>query len=143
VRKSAAVEESMRNMIHHDHAKAIFATSYGSSIPSWSMWRNKIQKFQFFHCGGWWQPGKHPSNIGIYFGFIDEVEYLSGMVAGMTTRAPASWASLPQSPFRRYCENVTLSRWAHEEHQPLDYRSIAVHWQSGFFQSAKADASNS
>jgi simple sugar transport system substrate-binding protein len=41
---------------------------------------------QFFHCGGMWQAGRHPNNIGIYFGFIDEVEFLSGMVAGLTTR---------------------------------------------------------
>ena len=41
---------------------------------------------QFFHCGGLYEEGKHPKNIGIYFGFIDEVEYLSGMLAGLATR---------------------------------------------------------
>jgi len=82
VPKAPRVEESMRNMIHHDHAKAIFATSYGFLDPSWSMWRNKIQKFNS-STAELVAPGKHPSNIGIYFGFIDEVEYLSGMVAGV------------------------------------------------------------
>jgi len=41
---------------------------------------------QFYHCGGLYDPAKHPRNIGIYFGFIDEVEFLSGMVAGAATR---------------------------------------------------------
>ena len=38
------------------------------------------------HCGGLWTEGKHPKNIGSYFGYIDECQYLSGIVAGHTTK---------------------------------------------------------
>jgi len=41
---------------------------------------------QFFHCGGAYRDGADPKNVGIYFGFIDEVEFLAGMAAGLTTR---------------------------------------------------------
>jgi basic membrane protein A len=41
---------------------------------------------QFFHCGGAYRDGYYPRNIRIYFGFIDEVEYLAGVTAGLMTR---------------------------------------------------------
>ena len=31
--------------------------------------------------------GKHPKNVGSYFGYIDEAEYVSGIVAGLTTKS--------------------------------------------------------
>ena len=86
VPETVAAEESMRNMIHQDGAKAVFATSFGFFDPFTINVARKCPQIQFFHCGGQWEAGKHPNNIGIYFGFIDEVEYLSGMVAGLTTR---------------------------------------------------------
>ena len=44
-------------------------------------------KLQFLHCGGFYIPGKHPNNVGTYFGYIDEAEYVSGIVAGLTTKS--------------------------------------------------------
>ena len=41
----------------------------------------------FLHCGGLYQEGKHPNNVGSYFGYIDEAQYVSGIVAGMTTKS--------------------------------------------------------
>jgi simple sugar transport system substrate-binding protein len=86
VPETVAAEESMRNMIHQDRASAVFATSFGFFDPFAISVARKSPQVQFFHCGGMWQADKHPKNIGIYFGFIDEVEFLSGMVAGLTTR---------------------------------------------------------
>ncbi|MBI1792462.1 MAG: BMP family ABC transporter substrate-binding protein [Acidobacteria bacterium] len=86
VPETVAAEESMRNMIHQDGASAVFATSYGFYDPFAINVARRNPRVQFFHCGGSWLADKHPKNIGIYFGFIDEVEYLSGMVAGLTTR---------------------------------------------------------
>ena len=37
---------------------------------------------KFLHCGGLWDEKEHPANIGTYFGFIDECQYLSGIVGG-------------------------------------------------------------
>ncbi len=41
----------------------------------------------FLHCGGLYQEGKHPKNVGSYFGYIDEAQYVAGVVAGMTTKS--------------------------------------------------------
>jgi simple sugar transport system substrate-binding protein len=40
---------------------------------------------QFFHCGGLYQEGSHPKNVGSYFGYIDEAQYIAGIVAAMTS----------------------------------------------------------
>ena len=40
---------------------------------------------QFRHCGGLWTD-KDPKNAGSYFGYIDEAQYLSGIVAAHTTK---------------------------------------------------------
>lgn len=87
VPETVAAEESMRNMIFQDGASAIFATSFGHYDPFTIEVARENPGVQFFHCGGLYEQAKHPKNIGIYFGFIDEVEYLSGMLAGLSTRS--------------------------------------------------------
>ena len=37
--------------------------------------------------GGLWDAQTHPANISTYFGYIDECEYLSGIVAAHTTKS--------------------------------------------------------
>ena len=86
VPETVAAEESMRDMIFQDGASVIFATSFGYFDPFIINVARENPAVQFFHCGGLYEEGKHPRNIGIYFGFIDEVEYLSGMLAGLATR---------------------------------------------------------
>jgi simple sugar transport system substrate-binding protein len=86
VPETVAVEESMRNMIRQDGARVIFATSYGFLDPFVMRVAREYPDVQFFHCGGFYRDGADPRNVGIYFGFIDEVEYLAGMTAGLTTR---------------------------------------------------------
>jgi simple sugar transport system substrate-binding protein len=86
VPETVAAEESMGNMIHQDGATAVFATSFGYFDPFTVHLARQNPAVQFFHCGGMWEAGRHPNNIGIYFGFIDEVEYLSGMLAGFASR---------------------------------------------------------
>lgn len=86
VPETVAAEESMRDMIVQDGASVIFATSFGYYDPFTIDMARENPGVQFFHCGGLYEEGKHPKNIGIYFGFIDEVEYLSGMLAGLSTR---------------------------------------------------------
>jgi basic membrane protein A and related proteins len=86
VPETVAVEESMRNMIHQDGAKAVVATSYGFLDPFVLRLARENPDVQFFHCGGQYREGQSPKNVGIYFGFIDEVEYLAGVTAGLATR---------------------------------------------------------
>jgi basic membrane protein A len=86
VLETVAVEESMRNMIYQDGARAIFATSYGYLDPFVLRVARENPNVQFFHCGGFYRDGIDPPNIGIYFGYIDEVEYLAGLTAGLMSR---------------------------------------------------------
>jgi basic membrane protein A and related proteins len=86
ITETVAVEESMRDMIHQDGARVIFATSYGYLDPFVLRVARESPDVQFFHCGGSYREGIYPPNIGIYFGFIDEVEYLAGLTAGLMTR---------------------------------------------------------
>ena len=62
------------------------ATSYGFLDPFVLRLAKEYPEVQFFHCGGAYRDGVDPKNVGIYFGFIDEVEFLAGMAAGLTTR---------------------------------------------------------
>jgi len=86
ITETVAVEGSMRDMIHQDGARVIFATSYGYLDPFVLRVARESPDVQFFHCGGSYREGIDPPNIGIYFGFIDEVEYLAGLTAGLMTR---------------------------------------------------------
>jgi simple sugar transport system substrate-binding protein len=86
VTETIAAEEAMRDMIHEDGARVIFATSYGHLDPYVLRVARECPEVQFFHCGGSLREGIDPPNVGVYFGFIDEVEYLAGMTAGLTTR---------------------------------------------------------
>jgi simple sugar transport system substrate-binding protein len=46
----------------------------------------KYPNVRFAHCGGMWTAGKHPKNAASYFGYIDECQYLAGIVAGYTSK---------------------------------------------------------
>jgi len=41
----------------------------------------------FLHAGRLYQEGKHPKNVSSYFGYIDEAQYIAGVVAGHTSRS--------------------------------------------------------
>ena len=87
VPETVAVEETMRDMIVQDNATVLFPTSFGYFDPHILKVAKKFPKIQFFHCGGFYVAGKHPENVGTYFGYIDEAEYISGIVAGSTTKS--------------------------------------------------------
>src|SRR6202012_554240 len=42
---------------------------------------------RFAHWGGLWTEGKHPKNVGSFFGYIDECQYLNGVIAGHMTKS--------------------------------------------------------
>jgi basic membrane protein A len=80
------VQEAMRSMIDQDGAKALFPTSFGYFDPHILDMAKQYPDVQFFHAGGLYQEGVHPKNIGSYFGYIAEAQYLAGIVAGLTTK---------------------------------------------------------
>jgi basic membrane protein A len=87
VPETVAVEKSMESMINLDGATLVFPTSFGYFDPHMLRMAAKYPKIQFRHCGGLWTSGKHPMNTGSYFGYIDEAQYLSGIVAGYTSKS--------------------------------------------------------
>ncbi len=86
VPETVAVQKSMESMIGLDGATLMFPTSFGYFDPHMLKMAAKYKKVQFRHCGGLWTKAKHPMNTGSYFGYIDECQYLSGIVAGHTSK---------------------------------------------------------
>ncbi|HNV92310.1 MAG TPA: BMP family ABC transporter substrate-binding protein, partial [Thauera aminoaromatica] len=86
VPETAAVQKTMEAMINQDKASLIFPTSFGYFDPHMLKMAEKYPKVRFAHCGGMWTEGKHPKNTGSYFGYIDECQYLAGIVAGYTSK---------------------------------------------------------
>jgi simple sugar transport system substrate-binding protein len=87
VPETTDVQEAMRNMIEQDGATVIFPTSFGYFDPHVLKVAQDYPEVQFLHCGGLYQEGKHPKNVGSYFGFIDEAEYLAGIVAAKASKS--------------------------------------------------------
>ena len=79
-----------KNHGEHDPARRrqlIFPTSFGYFDPHVLVMAKKYPDVMFLHCGGLWNEKVHPKNVGSYFGYIDECQYLSGIVAGHTTKS--------------------------------------------------------
>lgn len=86
VPETTAVAESMRSMIDIDGATVLFPTSFGYFDPHILKMAQEYPDVQFFHAGGLYQEGKTPKNVGSYFGYIDEAQYVAGVVAALTSK---------------------------------------------------------
>jgi len=86
VPETDAVEKTMESMINLDGATLIFPTSFGYYAPHVVKIAAKYPKLRFEHCGGLWTD-KDPKNAASYFGYIDEAQYISGIVAGHMTKS--------------------------------------------------------
>ncbi len=87
VAETVDVQNSMKGMIEQDGAKVIFPTSFGYFNPHVLTVAKEYPNVTFLHCGGLYQEGSTPQNVGSYFGYIDECQYLSGIVAGYMTKS--------------------------------------------------------
>jgi len=85
VPESSAVLETMRSMIEIDGAKVLFPTSFGYYDPYILELAKEFPEVQFFHAGGLYQEGVDPDNVGSYFGYIDEAQYIAGIIAAHTS----------------------------------------------------------
>ena len=85
VPETVAVEKTMDSMINLDGAILLFPTSFGYFDPHVLKLAQKYPKIRFEHAGGLWTD-KNPKNVGSYFGYIDECQHLSGIVAGYTSK---------------------------------------------------------
>ncbi len=86
VPETDAVEKTSESMINLDGASLIFPTSFGYYNPHVLKLANKYPKVRFEHCGGLWTD-KDPKNAGSYFGYIDEAQFIAGIVAGHSTKS--------------------------------------------------------
>jgi basic membrane protein A and related proteins len=86
VPEDVAVTKTMETMIEEDGATLLFPTSFGYFNPYILREAPKFPKLRFEHCGGLWTP-KDPKNIGSYFGYIFEAQYINGIVAGYATKS--------------------------------------------------------
>jgi basic membrane protein A and related proteins len=68
------------------HASIVFATAPTHFDPPVLTLALKYPKVSFRHFGGHYEEGKHPLNAASFHGYLDEAFYLSGVVAGMTTK---------------------------------------------------------
>lgn len=87
VPETAAVQRSMTGMIAQDAAELVFPTSFGYFDPHMLAVAGKFDKARFAHCGGMWTEGKHPKNTASFFGYIDECQYLNGVIAGHMSKS--------------------------------------------------------
>jgi basic membrane protein A and related proteins len=87
VPETQACAKSMQGMVSQDGAKLIFATSFGYFDPYMLAVAAKNPGVRFAHCGGLWKAGKDPLNTGSFFGYIDEGQYLNGVIAGHMTKS--------------------------------------------------------
>ena len=87
VPETAAVQKTMTGMIAQDGASVLFPTSFGYFEPHMLAVAAKYPDVRFSHCGGMWTEGKHPKNTGSYFGYIDECQYLNGVIAGHMSKS--------------------------------------------------------
>ncbi|MGZ5828444.1 MAG: BMP family ABC transporter substrate-binding protein [Xanthobacteraceae bacterium] len=86
VPETDAVEKTMESMINLDGATILFPTSFGYYNPHMIKMAATYPKLRFEHCGGLWSE-KDPKNAGSYFGYIDEAQYVSGIVGGHMTKS--------------------------------------------------------
>ena len=87
VPETQAVQKTMQGMISQDGASLLFPTSFGYFDPHMLAIAGKNTGVRFAHCGGLWTKGKHPDNTGSFFGYIDEAQYLNGVVAGHMSKS--------------------------------------------------------
>ena len=110
VPETIEVQKTMESMINLDGAQVLFPTSFGYFDPHILKVAKKYPDVMFLHCGGLWDPKKHPKNVGSYFGYIDEPVYLSGIVAGLMSKTNKLGyiAAIPIPQVLRNINNFTM-----------------------------------
>jgi len=87
VPETVAVQKTMQAMMAQDGATLLFPTSFGYFDPHILALAPKHPNVRFAHCGGLWDAAKHPKNVGSFFGYIDEAQYLNGVVAAHASKS--------------------------------------------------------
>ena len=86
----------------------------------------KYPNVQFRHCGGLWTEGKHPMNTGSYFGYIDEAQYLAGIVAGATSKS-GKLGFVAAKPIPQVLRNINAFTLGAQSVEPEDHHAGDLH----------------
>ncbi len=81
------VQKTMKSMIKLDGAQIVFPTSFGYYEPHVLTHGGPVSQGQVHSLRRPVGREGASANIGTYFGFIDECQYISGVVAGHTSRS--------------------------------------------------------
>jgi basic membrane protein A len=87
VAETDACAKTMESMVNLDGANIILGTSFGYFDPFMVDLAKKYAKVQFRHAAPLWTEGKHPKNLGSYFGYLNQAHYVDGVAAGLSTRS--------------------------------------------------------
>ncbi|HEX4352259.1 MAG TPA: BMP family ABC transporter substrate-binding protein [Polyangiales bacterium] len=135
------VQRTMESMINLDGATVLFPTSYGYFDPHILKVAAKYPNVTFLHCGGLYDPAKHPKNVGSYFGYIDEAEYLNGIVAGYATKSK-KLGFIAAKPIPQVLRNINAFTLGARSVHP-DITTTVVFTGDWSLPVKEADASNS
>ena len=102
--ETVQVAKTMESMINRDGAGLLFPTSFGYFKPYILDEAKKYPKIRFEHAGGLWTP-KDPKNVGSYFGYIFEAQYISGIIAGYTSKT-GKLGFVAAKPIAQVLQNV-------------------------------------
>ena len=125
VPETAAVQKTMAGMISQDGAKLLFPTSFGYFDPHILAVAPKNPDVRFSHCGGLWTEGKHPKNVGSFFGYIDECQFLNGVIAAHMTKSNKI-AFVAAKPIPQVLRNINAFTMGARSVKPNITCSVAV-----------------
>ena len=118
VPETVDVQKTMESMIELDGAKLLFPTSFGYFDPHMLEDGREVPGgARSCTAAASTTEGKHPKNVGSYFGYIDEVPVPPASSPATPPRRRSS-ASSPPSRSRRCCATSTPSRSARAVGRP-------------------------
>ena len=141
VAETQDVQRTMESMIQLDGASLIFPTSFGYFDPHVLKVASANKGVTFLHCGGLYNADKHPSNVGSYFGYIDEAEYLSGIVAAYATKSK-KLGFIAAKPIPQVLRNINAFTLGAQSVKP-DITTTVVFTGDWSLPVKEADAANS
>lgn len=141
VPETVAVQKTMESMIKQDGASVIFPTSFGYFDPHMLKMAAKYPDVTFLHCGGLYDAAKHPKNVGSYFGYIDECEYIAGICAGKTSKS-GKLGFIAAKPIPQVLRNINAFELGAKSVNPAATTTV-VFTGDWFMPTKEADAANS
>jgi len=141
VPETVAVQKTMESMIKLDGATVVFPTSYGFYDPHVLKIAAKTPEVIFFHCGGMYAKSKDAKNVGTYFGYIDECEYIAGIVAGKTSKS-GKLGFIAAKPIPQVLRNINAFTLGAKSVNPA-VTTTAIFTGDWFLPTKEADATNS